>query len=290
MHVKQQVSVSKIRKDAEDSYRNGFFCCEAVMDAIPVVLRHAISVGLGLFIAMIGLCDAGIITAGAGTLVGLGDITSPTFIVGIISILVTVALACRNVPGSLLIGIIVAVIAGIPLGVTHAPEGLIAPLDFSPFGAPFASTADGNLAIVKVLTDPMLLVVAFSLLMSDFFDNIKVLPDLNANGKLTLGENTADHGGLNIAYQALQNAMQQPPLDTKDGFTPNQRFFLSYGLIWANNTREAMLRQLVKTDPHAPARWRVNGALPHIDAWYKAFNITSKDPLFISKKNRVDVW
>ena len=68
---------------------------------------------------MIGLCDAGIITAGAGTLVGLGDITSPTFIVGIISILVTVALACRNVPGSLLIGIVVAVIAGIPLGVTQ---------------------------------------------------------------------------------------------------------------------------------------------------------------------------
>ena len=136
---------------------------EAIMDAIPVVLRHAISVGLGLFIAMIGLCDAGIITAGAGTLVGLGDITS---------IIVTVALASRNVPGSLLIGIIVAVIAGIPLGVTHAPEGLIAPLDFSTFGAPFASTADGNLAIVKVLTDPMLLVVAFSLLMSDFFDTM----------------------------------------------------------------------------------------------------------------------
>ena len=131
---------------------------EAIMDAIPVVLRHAISVGLGLFIAMIGLCDAGIITAGAGTLVGLGDIASPTFIVGIISIVVTVALASRNVPGS--------------LRVTHAPEGLIAPLDFSTFGAPFASTADGNLAIVKVLTDPMLLVVAFSLLMSDFFDTM----------------------------------------------------------------------------------------------------------------------
>ena len=145
---------------------------EAIMDAIPVVLRHAISVGLGLFIAMIGLCDAGIITAGAGTLVGLGDIASPTFIVGIISIVVTVALASRNVPGSLLIGIIIAVIAGIPLGVTHAPEGLIAPLDFSTFGAPFASTADGNMAIVKVLTDPMLLVVAFSLLMSDFFDTM----------------------------------------------------------------------------------------------------------------------
>ena len=126
--------------------------------------------------------------------------------------------------------------------------------------------------------------------MSDFFDHIKVLPDLNANGKLTLGENTADHGGLNIAYQALQNTMKVHSLGQKDGFTPEQRFFLSYGLIWANNTREAMLRQLVKTDPHAPARWRVNGALPHIDAWYKAFNITSKDPLFIPKKNRVDIW
>ena len=126
--------------------------------------------------------------------------------------------------------------------------------------------------------------------MRDFFDRIKVLPDLNANGQLTLGENTADHGGLNIAYQALQNAMKQHPLGKKDGFTPEQRFFLSYGLIWANNTREAMLRQLVKTDPHSPARWRVNGALPHIDAWYQAFNITSKDPLFIPKKNRVEVW
>lgn len=126
--------------------------------------------------------------------------------------------------------------------------------------------------------------------MRDFFDRIKVLPDLNANGQLTLGENTADHGGLNIAYQALQNAMKQHPLGKKDGFTPEQRFFLSYGLIWANNTREAMLRQLVKTDLHSPARWRVNGALPHIDAWYKAFNITSKDPLFIPKKNRVEVW
>ena len=100
-----------------------------------MVLRHAISVGLGMFIAMIGLCDAGIITAGAGTLGRLGRHHLPTFIVGIISIVVTVALASRNVPGSLLIGIIVAVIAGIPLGVTHAPEGLIAPLDFSTFGA-----------------------------------------------------------------------------------------------------------------------------------------------------------
>lgn len=126
--------------------------------------------------------------------------------------------------------------------------------------------------------------------MSNFFDNIKVLPDLNANGKLTLGENIADHGGLNVAYQALQNAMKQHPLKKADGFTPEQRFFLSYGFIWANNIREAMLRQLVKTDPHSPARWRVNGALPHIDAWYKAFHIKKSDPLFVPKDKRVDIW
>ena len=126
--------------------------------------------------------------------------------------------------------------------------------------------------------------------MADFFDKIEVLPGMHANGELTLGENIADHGGLNISFQALQNAMKTNPLATKDGFTPEQRFFLSYGLIWANNIREAMLRQLNKIDPHSPGRWRVNGALPHIDAWYKAFNITKKDPLFIPKKQRVDIW
>ena len=126
--------------------------------------------------------------------------------------------------------------------------------------------------------------------MADFFDKIEVLPGLKANGKLTLGENIADHGGLNISYQALQNAMKKNPLKTVDGFTPEQRFFLSFAFIWASNIRDEQLRVLNKVDPHSPARWRVNGALPHIDSWYKAFNITSKDPLFVPKKNRVDIW
>ena len=126
--------------------------------------------------------------------------------------------------------------------------------------------------------------------MRRFFDQVEVLPGLNANGQLTLGENIADHGGLNIAFQALQNAMKTHPLPSKDGFTPEQRFFLSYGLIWANNIREEMLRKQVQTDPHSPARWRVNGALPHIEAWYKAFNISKKDPLYVPQKERVDVW
>ena len=126
--------------------------------------------------------------------------------------------------------------------------------------------------------------------MRRFFDQVEVLPGLNANGQPTLGENIADHGGLNIAFQALQNAMKTHPLPSKDGFTPEQRFFLSYGLIWANNIREEMLRKQVQTDPHSPARWRVNGALPHIEAWYKAFNISKKDPLYVPQKERVDVW
>lgn len=126
--------------------------------------------------------------------------------------------------------------------------------------------------------------------MADFFNKIEVLPGLHANGELTLGENIADHGGLNIAFQAFQNATKENPLGTKDGFTPEQRFFLSYALVWGGNIREAMLRQLNKIDPHSPGRWRVNGALPHIDAWYKAFNITKKDALFIPKNKRVDIW
>jgi len=126
--------------------------------------------------------------------------------------------------------------------------------------------------------------------MKDFFDNIEVLPGMKANGQLTLGENIADHGGLNIAYQAFKNATKAQPLGKKDGFTPEQRFFLSYGLVWANNTREAMLRQLNKIDPHSAGRWRVNGALPHIDAWYEAFNIKKFDPLFVPKKKRVNIW
>jgi adenine/guanine/hypoxanthine permease len=145
---------------------------EAVMDAIPVPLRHAISVGLGLFIAMIGLKDGGIIVASESTMVSLGEVTSPTFIVGLISIIATVILYTMEVPGSLLIGIIIAVIAGIPLGVTAAPNGVVSALDFSSFGAPFQADANGVMGIAKVITTPILLVYAFSLMMSDFFDTM----------------------------------------------------------------------------------------------------------------------
>ncbi|MBR2380586.1 MAG: M13 family metallopeptidase [Paraprevotella sp.] len=126
--------------------------------------------------------------------------------------------------------------------------------------------------------------------MKEFFDNINVLPDLKANGSLTLGENLADHGGLKVAYCALQNAMKENPLETKDGFTPEQRFFLAYANLWASNIREEEMRRLTKVDPHSLGRWRVNGALPHVDAWYDAFGVTEQDSMFIPKEQRVTIW
>lgn len=126
--------------------------------------------------------------------------------------------------------------------------------------------------------------------MVDFFNKIEVLPGLQANGELTLGENLADHGGLNVAYLAFQNATKDAPLGVVDGFTPEQRFFLAYANLWATNVREEQIRKLTKSDPHSLDRWRVNGALPHIDAWYKAFGITDKDSLFLPENERLKLW
>ncbi len=114
---------------------------------------------------------------------------------------------------------------------------------------------------------------------ADYFSNIKVLPDLNANGRFTLGENLADHGGLQVAYYGFVNATKDMKLDVIDGFTPEQRFFLAYSGVWAANITEAEIRNRTKSDPHSLGRWRVNGALPHIDMWYDAFNIKEGDSI-----------
>jgi putative endopeptidase len=126
--------------------------------------------------------------------------------------------------------------------------------------------------------------------LAEFFSNINVLDDLKANGKLTLGENLADHGGLQVAYQAFLNATKDAPLKDKDGFTPAQRFFLAYATVWAGNIREAEIRKRTKSDPHALGRWRVNGTLPHINSWYEAFGVKEGDKLFVPAKERVDIW
>lgn len=125
---------------------------------------------------------------------------------------------------------------------------------------------------------------------ADFFSAIKVLPDLNGNGRLTLGENLADHGGLQVAYNAYKNATKDAPLTTQEGLTPDQRFFLAYSGVWAGNVNEEEIRKRTKSDPHSLSRWRVNGALPHIDAWYEAFGVKEGDKMFIPKAQRLDLW
>ena len=124
----------------------------------------------------------------------------------------------------------------------------------------------------------------------DFFDKIEVLPGLNANGKLTLGENIADHGGLMISMQAFKNATKENPLPVINGFTPEQRFYLSYSGVWAGHVRDEEIRNLTKSDVHSLSRWRVNGTLPHIDDWYTAFGITEESPMFVPQEERLDVW
>ena len=126
--------------------------------------------------------------------------------------------------------------------------------------------------------------------MREYHDSIEVLPGLHANGSLTLGENMADHGGLMVAFQAFKNATKDAPLETIDGFTPEQRFFLAYANVWGQNIRDEEIQKRVKSDPHQLGMWRVNGQMPHIDAWYDAFGITEADPMFVPKEKRVTIW
>lgn len=125
----------------------------------------------------------------------------------------------------------------------------------------------------------------------DYFSNIEVLPGLKANGELTLGENIADHGGLQVSFLALQKAMAENPLGKDEhGFTPEQRFFLSYANVWAENTRDEQIRLQTKSDPHSLGRWRVNAALPHIGMWYEAFGVKEGDALYLPVEKRASIW
>ena len=126
--------------------------------------------------------------------------------------------------------------------------------------------------------------------MVDHFDSIQVAPGVHANGRQTLGENIADYGGLQVAYQAFRNATKDQPLPTVDSLSPEQRFFLAYAGVWASNSTPEYDLYLTKVDVHSLGRWRVNGALPQIDAWYEAFGITDADPLYLPKEERVSIW
>lgn len=126
--------------------------------------------------------------------------------------------------------------------------------------------------------------------LEDFFDNIEVAPGVHANGKMTLGENIADYGGLQVAYQAFKKATQTQPLPVADGLTPEQRFFLAYAGVWANNIRPEMVLYLTKVDVHSLGEWRVNGTLPQINAWYDAFQINEADSMYLAPDKRAAIW
>ena len=125
----------------------------------------------------------------------------------------------------------------------------------------------------------------------DQYDNYKILDSLHVNGKLTTGENIADLGGVNISYDALHKALQGKDQNEKiDGFTIDQRFFLSYAQVWRNNIRNQELMRRLKEDVHSPGVARVNGIVYNIPAFYKAFNIKATDKRFIPEEKRANIW
>ena len=128
--------------------------------------------------------------------------------------------------------------------------------------------------------------------MEEFFSKQEVIPGdtVKVNGRLTLGENIADHGGIRVSFLAFQNLMKKNPLPNKDGFTPEQRFFLNYGYIWAGKITDEEARYRLKNDVHSPMDLRVNGQLPHQQSWYDAFGITKGDKLYLEVSDRADIW
>ncbi|MBD2756441.1 M13 family metallopeptidase [Spirosoma validum] len=125
------------------------------------------------------------------------------------------------------------------------------------------------------------------------FFGFKVLDSIKVNGQLTLGENLADLGGLAIAYDAFKKTPQGKATGKKstiDGFTPDQRFFLSWAQVWRINVLPETQAQLIMVDPHAPGLYRCNGPLSNINAWYQAFNVQPGDKMYKKPEDRIKVW
>ncbi len=126
----------------------------------------------------------------------------------------------------------------------------------------------------------------------DEYNSFEALPGLHVNGQLTLGENLADLGGVTIAYEALQRALARDPSQRKTigGFTPEQRFFLSFAQVWRMNVRDAEARRLITVDPHSPGRFRANGTLMNTPEFFTAFGISTNDPMWRPPELRAKVW
>jgi len=124
----------------------------------------------------------------------------------------------------------------------------------------------------------------------DQFNGFQAFDDLNVDGKLTIGENIADYGGLTVALEAYKMSLNgEKPADI-DGFNNMQRFFLAYSKVWRGNVRDTYLRKLIKEDVHSPGRYRVNGGLFNIPEFYTAFEINEKDPLYRTEEQRAKIW
>ena len=125
--------------------------------------------------------------------------------------------------------------------------------------------------------------------LADQYSSIIVLDTVHANGRFTLGENIADHGGLRVSYTAFKNATKGQDLKPIDGFTPDQRFYLAYAGLWAQNIRDEEILRLTKIDPHSLGKWRVNAALRNLESFFQAFGITEKDSMYMKPEDRVTI-
>jgi putative endopeptidase len=149
--------------------------------------------------------------------------------------------------------------------------------------------AEGNLANWWTPTDSANFTTKANKVV-DQFNKIVVIDTSHANGSLTEGENLADLGGISISYEAFKKTKQGQGNEKIDGFTPDQRFFLSWAQVWRANTRPQELAQRLKTDPHSPSELRCNVPVSNLEAWYKAFNVKEGDKLFRPESDRAKVW
>ena len=122
------------------------------------------------------------------------------------------------------------------------------------------------------------------------YDTYTALPGLNINGRLTLGENIGDLGGLSVANAAYHRSLHGAQAPVLAGLTGDQRFFLSWAQVWRTKQRDEDLRSQVTSDPHSPAKYRVNGVVRDVDAWYPAFNVQPGDKLYLPSAERVRIW
>jgi putative endopeptidase len=122
------------------------------------------------------------------------------------------------------------------------------------------------------------------------YSSFNVFNDLKVNGEFTLGENIGDLGGLSIALKAYKASLEGKPAPVMDGFTGEQRVFIGWAQAWLNKAREEALRTQVGTDPHSPAKFRVNGVVRNIPEFYTAFNVKPTDSLYLAPEKRVKIW